>query len=145
MSFLIPSSSDTTSNTWPIASSLIFLLVMMIGIGQKYPSVSSFTSACMVNAPPPLNEQIHAALLRLGEIPRDAGELIDALDQRVLADAHQPHGRRAGDEADTEVQGRFHELRHARHLVLLHDFLHHFRANTAEMKTGKRQILCASL
>src|SRR5262245_18286565 len=48
MSFLIPSSSDTTSSTWPNVSSLIFFEVMMMGMGQKYPNVSSFTSACMM-------------------------------------------------------------------------------------------------
>src|SRR5689334_16692408 len=98
MSFLMPSSSDTTSKIWPSVSSLIFLLVMMMGIGQKYPSVSSFTSACMVNSVPRLlNEQVYAALPGFRQVGRHAGELIDAVDQGVLSDAHQTHRRRTSN------------------------------------------------
>ena len=44
-----------------------------------------------------------------------------------------------------EIQGRFHQLRNARHPVLPHHFLHHLGSHAAEVKTGKRQTFCASL
>ena len=43
--------SDTTSSTWPNPNSLIFFEVMMMGMGQKYPSVSSVTSDRFIAAP----------------------------------------------------------------------------------------------
>jgi hypothetical protein len=49
---------------------------------------------------PQSNEQVDTALLRFGQIGRDACKLIDAVDQCLLADAHQSHRGRAGDKAD---------------------------------------------
>src|SRR5262245_39762524 len=146
MSFLIPSSSDTTSSTCPTASSLIFFDVMMIGIGQKYPSVSSFTSACIVSysSVPWLNKQIHIALLGCCEIGGHAGELVDTVDQGVFRNPHHAHRRRAGDEAHTEVHGGLHEFRYPRHPVLLHNLLHHLGTEAAEMESGKRQVVGTS-
>src|SRR5919108_3671212 len=142
MSFLIPSSSDRTSRTCPGVSSLIFLDVMIIGIGQKYPSVSSVTSDRIIHhslqnsavlphellaAPRAsgLYEQIHAALLSLGEVGRDACKLVNPIDEGFLADAHQTHGGRAGDKANAQLLSRLYQLRNARHSILLHDPLHH--------------------
>src|SRR5215216_3547124 len=134
MSFLMPSSSERTCSTWPSVRSLIFFEVMMIGIGQNNPSVSSVTSDCIIDGSTISDEQIDAAGLGLGQIRRDAGELIDAFDERILADAHEPHRRRARDELDAEVLRRLHELGDARHAMLTHNALHHPGAEAPEMK-----------
>lgn len=43
------------------------------------------------------NEQIDAALFGFRQIGGHAGELIDAVDQRILGDTHEAHRGRAGD------------------------------------------------
>src|SRR5881296_3216284 len=155
MSFLIPSSSDTTSSTCPGTSSLIFLEVIMMGIGQKYPRVSSFTSALSMECSTAKNpdssavpscclllaagyslsdEQIDASFFRLGEVRGHPGQLVDALDQRVFGNPHQPHRGRAGNKPHAEVLRHFHQLRNTRHPMLPHDPLHHAGAKPPEMK-----------
>lgn len=91
-----------------------------------------------------LDKQVHAALFGFRQVRRHAGELIDAVDQRVLGDAHEPHRRRTSDEPHAKVEGRLHQLRHPGHPILLHHRLHHLRSQPAEVKSGQRKRIGAA-
>src|SRR5437773_12529333 len=104
----------------------------MMGIGQKYPRVSSFTSALSMECSTAKNPdssaipscclllaagyslsdgEIDASFFRLGEVRGNPCHLVDSLDQRVFGNPYQPPRGRSGSEPHGEALRRFHQLR----------------------------------